>query len=551
MATMILPHRPVPPTPDQSHRTEANRLEHNMGVIRQRFPYFSEDQVQAALQKMVKHEKEARLKAVEIWGNGALSEEEKQGRNTADIATAPTGCAASLIHGSTHHSMFKIPTKKANLSKPPSQRTSSNAEETRAHHSRMSNATFFVRDEHSMVSTEVEAWIEHEMRMGRQPQTQVLDDNLDPVEMPDTPDHPIASHVARRHSGGPDTAISFGDLNQIPPVAGISNYDSRPGNVGTAACVGRVKLSEFRNGCDGCESTVVIMNTVVRQDDPVFKEFLGRMRQANRQSFEYLNNVLTTPIAIVRAALSTNKASGKNCCANGSVLPLITPICVGAKVILLENNIVEDALINGSIGEIRQICYAPDQTMGQPGAEMYCVVSFPKSNLAESTVVGASDTKLVPIPLTSKRCEKGCCTIKTLPLRVCYALTVHKVQGMSIGAGETFEKAVVHFAEGRMANIPGLMLTAFTRVKGADDLAVGTESNSLTVNDITKIGATKAYKKKKEFRKQLEIQSQQSMQRTIDRITALDNQNTAKTFEGGCDFLLQWYRNNFSPTTTD
>ena len=47
---------------------------------------------------------------------------------------------------------------------------------------------------------------------------------------------------------------------------------------------------------------------------------------------------------------------------------------------------------------------------------------------------------------------------------------------MSIGAGETFEKAVVHFAEGRMANIPGLMLTAFTRVKEADDLAVGTES---------------------------------------------------------------------------
>ncbi|EJK54887.1 hypothetical protein THAOC_25448 [Thalassiosira oceanica] len=53
MATMILPHRPVPPTPDQN-------------------------QVQAALQKMVKHEMEARLKAVEIWGNGALSEEEKR-----------------------------------------------------------------------------------------------------------------------------------------------------------------------------------------------------------------------------------------------------------------------------------------------------------------------------------------------------------------------------------------------------------------------------------------------------------------------------------------
>ncbi|EJK54826.1 hypothetical protein THAOC_25514 [Thalassiosira oceanica] len=71
IATMILPHRPVPPTPDQSRRMEANRLEHNMGVIRQRYPYFSEAQVQAALQKMNSKEREARLKEVEIWRNGA------------------------------------------------------------------------------------------------------------------------------------------------------------------------------------------------------------------------------------------------------------------------------------------------------------------------------------------------------------------------------------------------------------------------------------------------------------------------------------------------
>ncbi|EJK69394.1 hypothetical protein THAOC_09355, partial [Thalassiosira oceanica] len=83
----------------------------------------------------------------------------------------------------------------------------------------------------------------------------------------------------------------------------------------------------------------------------------------------------------------------------------------------------------------------------------------------------------------------------------------------AIGPGETFEKAVVHFAEGRMANIPGLMLTAFTRVKNAGDLAIGTDSNSLAVETITKIGTTKAYQKKKEYRQRLGVQSQQSMQR--------------------------------------
>ena len=105
--------------------------------------------------------------------------------------------------------------------------------------------------------------------------------------------------------------------------------------------------------------------------------------------------------------------------------------------------------------------------MGDPGAKMYCAVEFPKSNLTECTVVGATNTKLVAIPLCEQRCGKVYCSIKTLPLCVCYALTVHKVQGMSIGPGETFEKAVVYFADGpdgRMANIAGLMLTAFTRV---------------------------------------------------------------------------------------
>ena len=90
-----------------------------------------------------------------------------------------------------------------------------------------------------MVPAGVEAWIEHQMRMGRQPPSQVYTDDMDPVAMPGAPQHPISPDVANRHSGGPDSLISFGDLNQIPPVAGSSNYDTRPGSVGSAECVGK------------------------------------------------------------------------------------------------------------------------------------------------------------------------------------------------------------------------------------------------------------------------------------------------------------------------
>ena len=48
-----------------------------------------------------------------------------------------------------------------------------------------------------------------------------------------------------------------------------------------------------------------------------------------------------------------------------------------------------------------------------------------------------------------------------------------------------------------LATIPGLMLTAFTRAKNAGDLAIGTASNSLAVETITKIGTTKAHIRKR------------------------------------------------------
>ena len=50
------------------------------------------------------------------------------------------------------------------------------------------------------------------------------------------------------------------------------------------------------------------------------------------------------------------------------------------------------------------------------------------------------------IPLTI-RCEKRCCTVTSIPLRVCKALTIHKSQGMSVGPGNPFQSAVIYLSE--------------------------------------------------------------------------------------------------------
>ena len=65
---------------------------------------------------------------------------------------------------------------------------------------------------------------------------------------------------------------------------------------------------------------------------------------------------------------------------------------------------------------------------------------------------------------------------------------------MSIGEGEQFKKAVIHMPEVRMKNLPGLVLTAFIQLKRAVDLAIGTDTDDISMEEILKIGSAKAYK---------------------------------------------------------
>ena len=160
---------------------------------------------------------------------------------------------------------------------------------------------------------------------------------------------------------------------------------------------------------------------------------------------------------------------------------------------------------------------------------------------------GQSNKKLVPITMCERRCDRGCCSIKTIPLRVCKGLTGHKVQGMSIGEGEQFKNAQIHMPQGMMKNTPGWVLTAFTRLKNSNDCAIATKSRDMSKSEILRIGNTKAYKTRREFRNKMAQKSGRTIRRTIERITALHSveEGEEPTFEGGCKFLLRWYRTEF------
>ena len=80
-------------------------------------------------------------------------------------------------------------------------------------------------------------------------------------------------------------------------------------------------------------------------------------------------------------------------------------------------------------------------------------------------------TYLPIIPLTI-RCEKRCYTFTSIPPRVWKALTIHKSQGMSVGAGNPYESTVIYLLEIGERTNPGSELVTASRVTDILFLAI-------------------------------------------------------------------------------
>ena len=261
----------------------------------------------------------------------------------------------------------------------------------------------------------------------------------------------------------------------------------------------------------------------------------------------YLESFLT-PIAKIRAKYNSCRDDGKNHCVKESSMCGRLAICVGAIVMLLRNFIVEYKLMNGSIGVVKQIVYENKEgPADRNNLPAYVIVEFSECEIPEEeNLIDGRNSKCVPIPVVEDRCDKKCCSIKTIPLRVCIAITIHKSQGMTIGEGEIFEKVVVYLPEEGMRKNPGLELVAFSRVKRPEDLAIGNDSGKLTRMQIQRIGKGKIYDLRREFQQKLKLMEKETQAPTIQAITNLDTVNEPKTYEGGCAFLLDWFKEQTS-----
>ena len=160
--------------------------------------------------------------------------------NSSDMASAPTGCAAALIEGSTHCHCLKIPCGRA-LYKVPSNIKATNSDAIRALKTAMCKVVCRIEDEHSMKGRPLWAWTKHRTEELRRPCV-VLDDEENVIH---TDEVDLSEEVYKRPYGGIPFIYSFCHAGQLPPVMMKAMSDKSSAKNATADHMGKIAIHEF------------------------------------------------------------------------------------------------------------------------------------------------------------------------------------------------------------------------------------------------------------------------------------------------------------------
>ena len=366
---------------------------------------------------------------------------------------APTGMAAFLIAGCTLHSLLRLPVKGGrNLQ----------GAALKALQNKLAGVRYIVIDELSMVSQAQFAWVDRRLRQA----------------------------TGKDEAFGGISVVMTGDPGQLPPVGGTPLHKLNP-----QSSLNQEGLFEYRLFVD-----VFILDRVQRQsaagaDDPdqaAFIDLLPRARDGrlNEDDWKLLltrqpNNLSTDTKKTFEDATrlfysknEVNKHNGKKLRDIGSPVAKCSAthsgqnarkatadtagglerdlyLAKGAKVMLSKNLHQEVGLVNGIRGEVIELVYAEDKPAPHP--PLYVVVRFDGysgGNWSDQERYSGC----VPIaPVDSSWADGGNQTRTQLPLKLCWAITMHKSQG------QTLLQAVVDL--GVKESCTGLTFVCLSRAK--------------------------------------------------------------------------------------
>ena len=364
---------------------------------------------------------------------------------------APTGVAAFNVDGHTLHSLLSLPTR-GDFKDLEGERL------TKLQQS-FSDIKYIIMDEMSMVGRKTLGQVDRRLRQA-------------------------FPHHAQEVFGG-CSCLLFGDFGQLPPVMDLPLYttDSRS----ELSDQGRTAYQSFQHA--------VVLDKVMRQagqnpQQVKFRDILLRLRDAkvtvadwnclmtqtpthvqDLSPFATALHLIPTVEAVVEHNVTQLHASGQPIAtikavhtgANASKAPaddaggLEAVICLAnsARVMLTSNLWIDVGLVNGAMGTIQAICY---RTGGPPDLPIAVMVQFDRYSgptLHDGTV------PITPLRRTWSS-SGGQCSRLQLPLKLAWAVTIHKSQGL------TLDKVVIDVGKREFST--GLTFVACSRVRQLRDL---------------------------------------------------------------------------------
>lgn len=379
----------------------------------------------------------------------------------AVLLTAFTGTAAFNISGKTLHSMFKLPMKL----KPPYQGLGNTLDNVRAS---LSNAEILIIDEISMISKEIFAYVHWRL--------QQIKGNKRPF--------------------GGMSVLAVGDFYQLPPLSRAKSL-----------CVCENDVLDL-----WAPFQMITLTEIMRQrDDRSFAELLNRLRTKSKtEPLDSDDKAMLAPAIVgiedcpadVLYIFGTNKEVNLHNAATVAALRLQVvnieavdyrkdprtgemiqmaafkgtkrdlmdniQAAVGARVMVTRNIDVEDGVVNGTFGTIRNIA----MSLKDPTHVKFIGLDLDNpvaGQRFQKKILGPTD-RLVYIEKIEEPMSKRGVVRRQFPLKLAFGCTVHKVQGMTVTSAvvslkNIFEPGMSYVALSRTTSLQSLRITHFEEKK--------------------------------------------------------------------------------------
>ncbi|XP_073231632.1 uncharacterized protein [Porites lutea] len=369
--------------------------------------------------------------------------------NDAIQVITPTGNAAYLVQGSTAHSFLGVRTGGRSCN----ELTVPTGPLLEKIQKKCENLKVLVGDERSMFGRTTMGWMEQHARYA-------INKGVNADEL----------------WGGIPVAVFMGDDVQLPPVCDtpvcISDCRSAPSNHGRLVWTmfdSAVELTQIiRQNESEQQLRDVLMSlrnyTTTPQQIHWLQQFqwhnlrmshgpelLARMDeqglyvfpthrlewQRNKTKLLECNRQPNHPVAKIKAVHNGRHAVDADSNKAGGLLPLLY-LCRDSKVMLVVNLKADWGLYNGAVGTVVDIVYKDGRRPTDDPAPVPDVVLVRFPGYRGPPYIN-EDPTVVPIVPVSRSTECTCqCKRLQVPLRLAWGTTIHKCQGMTVGAGEAF-----------------------------------------------------------------------------------------------------------------